>query len=259
MMDQSAIKESGMLERYLLGELSHTEVLHVERALAGDPDLMAYFRIMENDLEKMAFENAVAPPASSKLKLMDSIREDSVSVIPINETGETKAYLAIAASLALLFGVTSFWLYTKINSMEDDLRLVQDENSELNNNVQLLETQLAETAQWYEAVNDPAAIKLILQGNANSPNALAVSYVNHETKSVVLNAKGLPELDREHDYQLWADVKGEMINMGVIPRNSEMIAMTYIENAESLNITIEPAGGNDHPTVANLISNVYLN
>lgn len=259
MMDHSAIKESGMLERHLLGELSPAEVRQVEQALARDPDLMAYFRNMENDLEKMAFENAIDPPAATKAKLMDAIREDSVSVISIHRSGGNKAYLAIAASLALLFGLTSFWLYTKVNSIEDDLRLVQDQNSELNNNVQVLETQLAETSQWYEAVNDPAAIKLVLQGNAKSPNALAVSYVNHKTKSVVLNAKGLPKLDSEHDYQLWADVKGEMINMGVIPKNSEMIAMTYIDNAESLNITIEPAGGNDHPTVANLISNVYLN
>ncbi len=74
----------------------------------------------------------------------------------------------------------------------------------------------------------------------------------------VINTKKLPQLDADHDYQMWADVDGEMIDMGVIPKNKELIAMTYINNAESLNITIEPAGGNDHPTVERLISNVYL-
>jgi anti-sigma-K factor RskA len=58
---------------------------------------------------------------------------------------------------------------------------------------------------------------------------------------------------------MWADVEGEMINMGVINNTENLLAMTYIEDAESLNITIEPAGGSDHPTVSRLISNVYLN
>jgi len=71
-------------------------------------------------------------------------------------------------------------------------------------------------------------------------------------KTVVISTKQLPELDDQHDYQMWADVEGVMINMGIIERNKEMLAMNYIENAESLNITIEPSGGSDHPNVLNL-------
>ncbi len=57
---------------------------------------------------------------------------------------------------------------------------------------------------------------------------------------------------------MWADVDGEMISMGLLPTDKELIALTYIDKAASLNITIEPKGGNDHPTVERLISNVYL-
>ena len=90
------------------------------------------------------------------------------------------------------------------------------------------------------------------------PEAKVVSYVNHKTKSVVINTERLPKLDAEHDYQMWADVEGEMINMGVISKDKNLLAMNYIDHAESLNITIEPAGGNDHPTVSRLVTNVYL-
>ena len=44
----------------------------------------------------------------------------------------------------------------------------------------------------------------------------------------------------------------------LLDTNTEMLAMTYIDHAESLNITIEPAGGNDHPTVSKLITNIYM-
>lgn len=65
-------------------------------------------------------------------------------------------------------------------------------------------------------------------------------------------------LNAEHDYQMWADVEGEMINMGLIDNKKDLLAMNYIENAESLNITIEPLGGSEHPDVSRSISNVYL-
>ena len=85
-----------------------------------------------------------------------------------------------------------------------------------------------------------------------------MSYVNHKIKSVVINTERLPKLDPDHDYQMWADVEGEMIDMGVISKDKTLMAIAYIDHAESLNITIEPAGGNDHPTVSRLVTNVYL-
>ncbi len=82
--------------------------------------------------------------------------------------------------------------------------------------------------------------------------------MNHKDKSVWVNPQSLPPLSEEETYQMWADVDGEMINMGLLPTDKELIALTYIDRAASLNITIEPKGGNDHPTVERLISNVYL-
>ena len=97
-----------------------------------------------------------------------------------------------------------------------------------------------------------------MTGNTLSPDLKLVSFVNDKDKSVVITTSNLPELDDAHDYQMWADVEGEMINMGVIDTSKELTAMTYIDHAETLNITIEPLGGNDHPTVSNLVTSVSL-
>ena len=78
----------------------------------------------------------------------------------------------------------------------------------------------------------------------------------NKKKEVYLNTAGLPELDAEEDYQLWGDVDGEMINMGLINVNSEELQpMAFIEGAESLNITLEPEGGSEEPTVTLLYVN----
>jgi len=259
MMDKNAIIESGMLERYLLGELSISESEQLEAMLQKDAELRSLFQEMELDFEKIAQENAISPPSKVKEQLMSKIAGDQTPVISLEERNRgTKQYLAIAATFALLFGVTTIWLYNQMNSLQESIELVEERNSELNNELELVLDNYDEVVTWYETINDPNVVQLVLNGNEKSPNAKAISYVNHTEKTVVLNAKKLPALDAEHDYQLWADVAGEMIDMGVIPKDTEMVAMQYIDNAESFNITIEPAGGNDHPTVERLISNVYL-
>ena len=74
----------------------------------------------------------------------------------------------------------------------------------------------------------------------------------------MVSPQGLPNLPDNQTYQMWSDVDGEMIDMGLLPNDKELVTLKYIDRAESLNITIEPAGGNDHPTVERLISYVTL-
>ena len=65
----------------------------------------------------------------------------------------------------------------------------------------------------------------------------------------------LPALTDDEDYQLWADIDGEMVSVGILkaPKNGPR-ELNFLKNAESLNITIEPKGGSNHPNVARLVS-----
>lgn len=259
MMEKKEILESGILERYLLGDVSEMEQLQVERYLQ-DTEIRNHYRQLEIDFEKLAMENAIAPPTKVKNSIMAQIsaKTEPTKNERLNRSG-LKSYLAIAAALALLFGVSSFWLYMKLNSTETQLELVRSQNEVINEELEDLVKNYDAVINDYQIISDPNTVKLIMTGNEKSPNASAISYVNHIHKTVYLNATELPELPKDRDYQLWADVEGEMINMGIIPEGTALFAMNYIDHAESFNITIEPAGGSDHPTVEQLISNVYLN
>ncbi|MCW5519625.1 anti-sigma factor [Aureitalea sp. L0-47] len=259
MKENYDIIESGMLERYLLGELSKDEVIEIEAALSRDSSLRAQLDQLEQDLETMAIENALTPPENVKQAVFRELQMNSdEKIIKIKPLKPVRTYTAIAASIAALFMLSSFWLYQKMNGIQEDLRVVKEQNNLLLEEKDNLQKDIEATNKWLSAVNSAETEKLIMKGNDLLPEATAISYVNHSEKTVILNASGLPELPADKDYQLWADVEGEMIDMGVIPKKSEMIVMTYIEDAESLNITIEPAGGNDHPTVSNLISFVSI-
>ncbi len=258
MMTKKNLLEHGLLEQYVLGELDSSQVAQAESLIDNDHELQTRLRDIESVFEKLAFENAINPPAEVKTNLMVALKENKAT-IPLQRSSNKKWYLGIAASIAAFCLLGSFWLYNELKSVKEQLQIVNDTNQTLEKELNGLGKQYEKTKKWAQAINDPNTEQYILKGNSLSPNAKIVSYVNHSLKSVIINTKQLPELDKDHDYQMWADVDGEMIDMGVISKNKDLLAMKYIDNAESLNITIEPSGGNDHPTVERLISNVYLN
>ncbi len=257
-MDRKSIKEDGILEQYLLGELSEKEAMEVTTILDEDAALRAYFENLEADFEHLAFENAIEPDAAVKTKLMKAATTAEQATISLATKKKSSFNFPIAASIAACLLLSSIWLYTNWKNAETNVDSLQNKTSDLEQRIERLEGDLAGTKKQFQEINQPSMTKLVLKGNAVSPNSVAVVYVDHTAKKVLLDPQGLSQLDQDHDYQLWADVEGEMINMGVISSEDALIAMTYIEHAESLNITIEPKGGNDHPTVERLISNVYL-
>ncbi|MBC2845614.1 anti-sigma factor [Winogradskyella flava] len=262
MMDKKMLLENGLLAQYVLGELNAKDREQIEQLLASDAELKAHFDQLEADFEQLGQDNAIAPPAAVKSQLLDAIKSSAsndTKVVHLQPKNNTKWYLGIAASIAAFLLAGSFWMYNQLNDVKQQLQTVESNNTELNTTIEVLNKELQDTNTFYTAIVNPDTEQYILKGNDLLPEAKVVSYVNHKTKSVVINTERLPKLDADHDYQMWADVEGEMINMGVISKDKNLMTMAYIDHAESLNITIEPAGGNDHPTVEKLVTNVYIN
>ncbi|QLG44179.1 anti-sigma factor domain-containing protein [Costertonia aggregata] len=255
-MDKNKIIEEGLLQLYLLGELSIEQHSMVENAIENDTELAQLYRALEDNFERMAFENAIEPPSTIKIALKNTLgpNPNAPQSKPTTKKKVLTARLAVAASLAALFGLSSFWFYTKWQDTEQNLQVLQKETLNLQDRLALIEKDYKSTQNKYNVINNPNVIPLLLKGDQSR----AVAYVNHTTKEVVLNPQGLPKLESDKTYQMWADVDGEMINMGIVPTDKELVTLRYIDKAESLNITIEPAGGNDHATVENLVSNIIL-
>lgn len=251
MKDTKRILEEGLLELYLTGELSEELTSIVEDALEKDKTLKAHFDALEADFERMGLEQAITPPNAVKSRLKKAIRRQEKSMtywLP----------LSIAAGFALIFGLSTFWLYAKWKDAEDNLNRLQTQTNQLQRKVDDMELEFRLTSNRFESINNPNVIPFVLYGNQKAPKGRAVAYVNHKSHQVLVNPKGLPLLPSDKTYQMWSDVNGEMINMGTLSPNDELVALKYIENAKSLNITIEPVGGSDHPTVEELVSYVIL-
>jgi len=260
-MDKKDIIASGMLEQYLLGELSADQCTIVENILAESQQVRDYYSQMESNFERMAQENAIAPPSQAKEFIMKAVANDTPSkkAHTLSRTkGKISYFTPIAAALAVIFLLSTFWMYYKWQDANEGLVEIEKETIDLRNRITVLEQNNTETQKWYQAINIPNTYQFTLKGNNVLPNSTAITYINHDQKTVILNPQGLPDIGEDKSYQMWADVDGEMINMGVILEDQKMVAMKYIEDAESVNITIEPKGGSDHPTVEFLISSAAI-
>ncbi|MDX1313906.1 MAG: anti-sigma factor [Eudoraea sp.] len=262
-MGRQRIIDEGLLTPYLLGTLDAKQHAEVSSVLEGDKELQEQYRLLEADFERLAMENAIEPPAEILTGLKNQLEsEDDSPVIPLSSQNRSITYLRsrllVAASLAALFALGAFWFYTRWQNTLGDLENLQVQTADLQNRMNSLEGSLTSTTERFQRITNPNVIPKVMEGNELSPESRAVAYLNPVSKEVVVNPKGLVPLEADKTYQMWADVEGVMINMGLVPTDEDWVELTYIDNAESLNITIEPAGGNDHPTVENLISYVVL-
>ena len=250
MIDKNNIKESGLLEQYILGDMTLHEKNEIEVLLANDSELRNYVLELEEELEKVAFENAVNPPAEVKDGLMKTIASDTPK--------RSNFYTYAASVAAAIFLLSSFWLFNQWQKEQSANEAINEELVEIKGEIDVLIEKLDETASLAEIIKNPDTAPFLVKGNEKVAFNNVVAYVNHKKKEVVINAQKLPELPKDKSYQMWGDVDGEMIDMGVINLEKDYLAMNYIDEATSINITIEPAGGNDHATVENLVANVFL-
>ena len=106
---------------------------------------------------------------------------------------------------------------------------------------------------------DPADLPVAVQSVFNAPDAsqVAVRTDNGGTLHVAISAtreemavdvRDLPELDREHVYQLWAVHNGLMSNAAILSNDTAGAAMGIPIAGTKIAVTVEPGGGSRQPT-----------
>lgn len=239
--------DSDLLENYLLGITTNEESLQVERYMAMYPEVKEAYEELQANLETFAKLHAMKTPEGLKEKIMARIR---------GERNSRKRFFqyAIAASFtAFLFAAASYFFYQQ-NQM------LQEENEMVKNQIQLLEENmkngLEDVRNQFVVLNNPKTKKVIVQGNKKAKELKAVAYINPVKKLSYINVSQLPNLPENQCFQMWAEVNGEMVNLGIVKEtNDRLMALPYSDQAVSY-ITIEPKGGNLTPTVENIVANI---
>ncbi len=244
-----AFLESDLLEKYLLGNTTEMETLRVEQYIAMYPEVRNTYNELQDNLETFAKLHAIKSPEGLKEKIVARIRSE--------RNGRKKFFrYAIAASVAaVMFASASYFFYNQNQNL-------QEENTVVSNKIKLLEAdmkqQLEDVRNQFIVLNNPQTKKYNVNGNRKAKELKAVAYINPVKKLSYINVSKLPNLPENQCFQMWAEVNGEMLNLGIIQEaanGQNLMALPYAENAVSY-ITIEPEGGNLNPTVDNIVANI---
>lgn len=249
-MDLNRIKEildSGIIENYVLGLTTEEESQELESYARQYPEIRNEIKRFGLSLETLSIEQKLEPPAHLKQNILSQIsgEENIESIKPVTPS-KSWTWLPIAASLVLGIMASSVYFNQKLNSSNSEIDRLSQE-------LVLLQeacTQNEFQRNVFTLIDNANTEPVLLSGSTLAPNCQVVVYWNESQREAYMKILNIPSPPEGTTYQMWADVEGEMINMGVLDgNNTDFVSVPFINNTESLNITLEPAGGSEHPTV----------
>ncbi len=271
-MEIKAYIESGILELYVLGQLSLEERQDVERMAAEHEAIRTELSEIENSMQLYAQEQAIEPAEEVRHRVLNSLitnlgddrnftpahanasAEAKVTALRASKTTVFYKYAFAASLLLLCLSIAALaTVYHSLQVANGQLVALQTQNQHYSSTVHLMDSELA-------VYRDPSYKLITLQGTPQSPSsALRVAWSAAKRK-VLLDEKyiHLPANDAQHQYQLWALVNGKPVNLGVFDARNDsagqlMLPMKPIDAADAFAVTLEPRGGSASPTMSAMV------
>ncbi|HEU4901543.1 MAG TPA: anti-sigma factor [Flavisolibacter sp.] len=237
---------SGIIESCVLGLATDAERLAFEQVCTAYPEVAEARDAFERSLETSLLQDAVAPPAFLKEKVLLEIRPPAAETDASAEEGATVRRMdpwkwVAAASLLLLAGV-GYWAYTT-NEKYNDLLAKQ---AATDKQLQQSTAQLNSLQEDAEMLRHPM-IPVALKGTEMAPGAQATIFWDTTgTKDVYMVINNLPQTPSDKQYQLWALFDGKPIDLGVfdldVQQKRLLVKMKNVQNAQAFAITLEQRG-----------------
>jgi len=256
-VDAKTLISSGDLELYVLGTLPQAEREAVDALRADSPEVNEEILRIEIAFENYALQGArkVNPALKGKIAGQLTFKEAKQPEAKVVAMNSKPWRLAVAASVTIALVSTSaaIYFYNELNSTKKQLQAMQQEQVVLANKASYLEGVSDSLQQQYSIAANPFLRKIALNGLPFSPDAKAVVYYDTTEGKVFFNPALMPEVAEDKQYQLWAIVEGQPVDLGMIDKNSNAIqAMRAVKNPAAFAITLEPLGGRPTPTMENM-------
>jgi len=274
-IDREQLRELASL--HALGVLSDEERAELAKAMAGDAELAAEVRELEDTAGALGgVVPQVDPPARLRARVLAvaGIEADDASgtpaVSPIGGVGGRGAaapvvvrkssalpgWLAAAAALVLASGL-GLWALQLRTSLDDMNARVERAEAEV---VRIQRTlgEAQEQTKTLEARNEvlfaPDMQRVDLAGQPVAPASTARAFVSRHS-GLAFAANQLPTLPADKVYQLWVIPQGQSpVNAGLLSPDASGHASLFFEMpadmapAAVIAVTVEPAGGVPAPT-----------
>ena len=244
---------SGILEQFVLGELSEAEAREVADMAARYPNVRHEISLIEDTLQSLAESLAIKPPPGVLDKIKNNITAPTEEPPgPAISSAEKKArklpywQYGVAATFTLKLIVMAlaagYWINWKNTEQKlDDLQERYDR----------LEQSAQQATQALLDINNPAFQTVVLQNQASS-GSQALAYWNPETYQIYLDLSQLPPNEADQQYLLGGIADGDTVRLGTfnVPVNASLPQIKPFKGVARLSdllISREPEGGSPSP------------
>ncbi len=245
---------SGAIEACILGMASEEEMVQYYE-MRQHAEVVSYANDFELSLEQEYLTKATLTPQTQTFTKIKAAIASTAPVVQMNTATKKKSLwkeYGVAASIALLLGsvAMNFILMNRLKQTQADLGAANTKNPNGPNNI---------NGASMAFLKEPTITPVALYGVGIHSICRCSLYWDKSGKKAYFLIHHLPPPQAQKNYQVWAQVDGKPVSLGILKYNGnkEPIIINGIpENATKFTVTLEDAGSNlTKPT----LEEMYLN
>ena len=257
-MTLNEIRESGLLELYVLDTLEGTELAQVEKALIDFPELKSDINTIERALQSYAYASAISPSPGLKERILEEARKTPPPSSDNNPPGNNPKGGGGNGFFSVLIGLLSllsaFFAYTWFSTNQEMQAM---EKRHLIENQVCDSIQAASASQFalYQDLTNPNNAIIANSEHPKYTETEIYFYHNPVDRKNYLQLSSLPPIDNNtQSYQLWSIIGDDPPRpLDVFQSDEDVLQVQHIEGTQVYAITIEKKGGVQSPTLDDLI------
>ncbi len=248
-MDPNTFIESGVIERYALGQATCFEAREVEFMAEEHTDVRQAVEEVFGGVEAVARVSAVPLSDEARRQSLSAVMErigkesgqsgvvrrldpnagngqagrdpGASAADPGSRIRRMQTWTGIAAALVLLAGAAAFYLNNQNRALEREQVAQQSELDRLGREAGAAKAELDRTQDYLALLRDAATRRVPLMPVGGDDQARVDVYWNPELEQAYFDVLQLADLPSDRQYQLWAIVGGQPQDMGVLPVSGE--------------------------------------
>ncbi len=243
---------SGILEAYVLDQLSNQERVEVEQMMNEHSEIRKEVDVIEQSIEHLA----VATSKEVPVELKETLKRNSTSSEISQAIEPVPIYLKYAVAASVLIAITAsilaFDYWNKWQVTKSRLAELVARNYQYAENLNQVNQELLDAQNSVAIMSSSDFVHVPMNGTDNSPSSFATVYWNESSTKVYLSVQEMEDLSPDQQYQLWAIIDGKPVDAGVFDSTdpSLLIEMKNVSSKPAaFAVTIEPKGGSQNPTL----------
>jgi anti-sigma-K factor RskA len=231
---------SGIIEQYVMGLCTAEEKNELELMRQKDAVLNKAIINFEIELENKLMRNAFLPGVQTDDKILQALQSLGTPVVQMHAEDKNAKRLSwvklIAAASVLLFGVSAFFNYTQYKENKTQAAELATKNN--------LPASLP--IANYNILKDPTITPVAMIGQGYHAICRCTMFWDKKTGKAYVMIHHLVPSGDNNEYQLWANVNGKQVSVGMINDKirDRFVEVTGVpEDSKEFTVTMEKNGG----------------